>query len=83
MIEIHLHAFGERHPGIIAVVIVLLQNHYVRFGKRLDDASRDGGLARAGAAANANDQRPAIRSRKSRWRNGELLGETVFWALGV
>src|SRR5271156_5788599 len=80
MIEIHLHAFGEGHPRIIAVVIVLLQNYDVRFGKRFDDAPRDGGLAGAGAAANSNDKRPAIRRRKSRGRNGELLVETVFCA---
>jgi hypothetical protein len=76
MIEIHLNALSERHPGIIAVIIVLLQNYDVCFGKRFDDSPRDGGLARAGAAANANDQRPAIR-RKCRWRNDVLLAETA------
>jgi len=60
-----------------------LQNHYVRFGKRFDDAPRDGGLARAGPSANANDERSAIRIRKSRWRNDQLLAGTVFSALNI
>ncbi|MGA7841831.1 MAG: hypothetical protein WCA34_12975, partial [Candidatus Acidiferrales bacterium] len=71
---------GERHPRIIAIIIVLLQDDYVRFRKRFNDSPGDGGLARAGAAANADDQRPAIRRRKSRWRNGLLLAETLFSA---
>jgi hypothetical protein len=55
MIEIHLHAFREGHGGIIAIVVVLLQNDDIRFRKRFDDAPRDRGLARAGPAADPDD----------------------------
>jgi hypothetical protein len=60
VIKVLLHPFFERHSRIVFVVIVLLENDNVRFGKRFDDPSRDRSLAGASAAANANDQWTAI-----------------------
>jgi len=60
MIEVLLHAFGERQMRRVLVVVVLLEDGNIRFRERFDDAARDGGLARAGAAADADDERLAV-----------------------
>src|ERR1700683_724200 len=73
MVEIYFHAVGKRHARIIAIIIILLQHDHVRFRERVDNSPRNRGLAGSGSAADANDQRPAIRRRWSSMRNGLLL----------
>jgi hypothetical protein len=60
MIEVLLHAFFKRHARIIFVVVVLLENDDVCFGKCFDNPRCDGGFAGAGAAANPNNQWTAV-----------------------
>ncbi len=56
MIEVLLHALGEREMRRVLVVVVLLEDGNVRFRERLDDPPGDGCFAGAGAAADADDQ---------------------------
>jgi hypothetical protein len=60
MIEILLGALFERELREVFVVVVLLEDDDVRFGNGFDDAAGDRGLARAGAAANPDNQGPAV-----------------------
>jgi hypothetical protein len=51
MIEIHLDAFFEGKLGIVAVIIVLLQNDDAGFRQRFDNSPRNRRLSGARAAA--------------------------------
>jgi hypothetical protein len=57
MVEVLLRAFLERQAGQVAVVAVLLEDDDAQRRQRGDDAAGDGGLAGAGPAADADDQR--------------------------
>ncbi len=56
MVDVLLGALIKRQVRQVFLVVVLFQNQNAFLGKRGDDASGDGGLARACAAANADHQ---------------------------
>ena len=60
MVEILLCAFYEGKFGEILIVVVLLENDYIRFGDGFDDPARDRRLSRPCPAANSNYQRPNV-----------------------
>jgi len=66
MIEIELHALFERELGEALVIVVLLEDDDVCFRKRFDNAAGDGGLAGAGASADADDEGPRVEGA-NRW----------------
>jgi hypothetical protein len=73
MIEIDFDAFFVGEVRIILVVVVLLENRDAFLRKRLDDAARDRGLARPGAAADADNQCPLLRRSDRLLRSGGAL----------
>src|SRR5271155_3458765 len=60
MVEILPGSLFERQLGEILVVVVLFEDDDVPFGDGFDDPARDRRLARPGAAAYADDERPTV-----------------------
>ena len=58
MIEVYANALFVGELRVVLVVVVLLKDCDAFRRKRLNDAARDGGLARSRAAADPDDERP-------------------------
>jgi hypothetical protein len=68
VVKVQLYAFFKGKLRETFVIIILLKNDDVGFGKRFDDPAGDGGFPGASATANSDDERTRV-ERSNGWRS--------------